>query len=127
MPDFNLYANVGPVFRAESEIETPVVGATPRFLITVTRDGIPVNDATVTLKILSETGVTVYPLSGTGTQTVPRLAKYPGTYAIVPASAAIFTTSDAYYSVVWNISTEANTEYPACVLPMTQKVLPVEP
>lgn len=127
MSDFSLYENIGPVFRAESEIFAPVIGSTTQFLLRVTRDNEPVNDAIVTLQVKNYEGQVVYPTSGSGTQIVPLSSKYPGTYVIVPQSTSIFSTSQHYYTVLWNVSTLANANYPASVLPMTQKILPMEP
>lgn len=127
MPGLIVYDRVGPVLRAESVLNVPVVGATTQFLIKVTRDNTPVSTATVTVQVVNAAGVIVYPAAGSGTQVVPLDSKYPGTYTIVPASTTIFTSAEQYYTVRWNVSVAADAIYPNCVLPLTQKVLPVEP
>lgn len=127
MSGFLLYDKIGPVLRAESVLNVPVIGGTNQFLIKITRDNAPVSNASVTVKVTNALGAIVYPISGSGTQAVPLDNRYPGTYTIVPASTSIFTSSEEYYTVHWMISVAADAYYPQCVLPLTQKLLPVEP
>lgn len=127
MSGFLLYDKIGPVLRAESVLNVPVIGGTNQFLIKITRDNAPVSNASVTVQVTDAVGVIVYPISGSGTQAVPLDSRYPGTYTIVPASTNIFTSAEEYYTVHWMISVDADEYYPQCVLPLTQKLLPVEP
>lgn len=61
-------ANIGPALEATSYVSSPVVGATTKFSIKITRDGNPVNTALVTLQVENMGGSVIYP-TGPGSVT----------------------------------------------------------
>jgi hypothetical protein len=63
--DLNVYHDVGPVLETTSRVSHPVVGATNRFTTSVSRDGDPINTASVQMQILNSSNVIVYPANNT--------------------------------------------------------------
>jgi hypothetical protein len=136
MPDYSqllIYNQAGPSVEATSYVGLPVVGATTTFRTTVSREGNPINNATVTVKVTNSSGNVVYPLpigsatSGVGTVTVPRDLRYNGSYMITPTSLNIFTIAGGLYEIEWNISVPSNVTYPVSVLPVRQQVIAQSP
>jgi len=53
--------NIGPALEATSYVSSPVVGATTKFSVKITRDGNPINTALVTMQVENMSGSVIYP------------------------------------------------------------------
>lgn len=127
MPNGNqivAHPQVGPALSATVWTTQPVVGATPSFIMRVSRLGEPVSNATVTLRIEDATGTQIYPPSGA--LTIPP-SSMPGTYMYTSSLTNIFTTAGARYTLRWNISVASTLTTPALVLPVVQQVIAQQP
>lgn len=65
MTEMMVYAQVGPVIESTAWVSQPVIGATTKFSIKVSRDQAPINNAVVTLQVRDIDERIVYPLSST--------------------------------------------------------------
>lgn len=128
MPDYNAFLShpqIGPTLAATTWVAQPVVGATTTFMIKVTRKGSPISNATVTLKVVNQAGMQVYPVNST--VAVPADPDIPGTYSLTPASLTIFTTAGALYKATWLVTVPASGTLPALTLPVVQTVVAQSP
>jgi len=101
-----VYAQVGPVIESTAWISQPVIGATTRFSIKISRDHSPINNAVVTMQVRDIDERIVYPLSSTAvipTAVLHSETSFSVTHsATTPLSVGSLVTLSGFSPSGWN-------------------------
>lgn len=106
MTELMVYAQVGPVIESTAWLSQPVIGATTKFSIKISRDSAPINNAVVTLQVRDIDERIVYPSSSTvvvPTAVVHSTSSFAVTHAsTTPLSVGSLVTFSGFNPSAWN-------------------------